>query len=169
MRPRVKVIDRGWKRIQREMKNIDKSHVNVGVISGGGEKGYSAHRDVPSKRKGSGKSSEIDIARLAAVHEFGVPSKRIASRPFVKMAFLRFKPAIFRKTESLLKKIYKRMTVADALEELGLFHQRNTRKIFTEGIFRANKPGTIKRKKSSRPLIDTGRLRQSIDYEVKLK
>jgi hypothetical protein len=30
-----------------------------------------------------------------------------------------------------------------------------------------NQPSTIRKKKSSNPLIDTGRLRQSIDFEVK--
>ena len=37
---------------------------------------------------------------------------------------------------------------------------------FTTGSFTPNKPATIKRKGSSRPLIDTGHLRQSITSKV---
>ena len=166
MKSGTRVIDRGWKRIQKEMKEIHGSYVKIGVISGGGEKRYKKHKDVSGKKEGS----NVDIARLAAIHEYGLPSKRIPSRPFIKQSFDKNKRKIKSKTESLLKNIYQgSKTTKGALDTLGLFHQGNTRKIFTEGSFRANKPSTVKEKGSSRPLIDTGRLRQSIDYEVVIK
>jgi len=165
----VKEIDLGWKRIQRELKVIDKSFVKIGVISGGGKEKYSLHRDVPSKRAGTKQKTNIDIAQLATIHEFGLPSRRIPARPFIRQAHIRNKGKINRKIATLLNRIYRKMSVRTALEILGLFHQGNTRRIFRSGYFRPNKPATIAAKKSSRPLIDTGRLRQSIDYEVVLK
>ena len=40
------------------------------------------------------------------------------------------------------------------------------KKIFIAGTFAPDAPATARRKKSSRPLIDTGLLRQSIKYKV---
>ena len=36
-----------------------------------------------------------------------------------------------------------------------------------DGGFVANKPSTIKKKKSEQPLIDTGHMRQSVDFVIK--
>ena len=167
----VRVIDRGWKQIQHDLKKIDKSYVKIGVISGGGNKKYTDRSSVPSKggNNESGGSLKMDMAELATVHEFGNHSRRLPSRPFIRQAFDTKRSLINRYVDSLFNRIIKgNASVKGSLAKLGLFHQANTRKIFTQGSFQPNKPATVKKKGSSRPLIDTGRLRQSIDYEVKI-
>ena len=54
----------------------------------------------------------------------------------------------------------------DGLSKLGVSYEGEMKKTFLVGQFIPNKPATIKRKGSSRPLIDTGHLRQSITSKV---
>ena len=42
-------------------------------------------------------------------------------------------------------------------------------KTIKEGSFVPNAPSTIRKKGSDKPLIDTGRLRQSVNYHIKPK
>ena len=37
----------------------------------------------------------------------------------------------------------------------------------TEGAWEPNAPSTVAKKKSSKPLIDTGRMRQSVNYIIR--
>ena len=62
-----------------------------------------------------------------------------------------------------------RVGAREAFQLLGVFFVGQVKKIFRAGEFEPNKPATIKAKGSDKPLIDTGRLRNSIDYELDLK
>ena len=55
------------------------------------------------------------------------------------------------------------------LKELGIFQKDLMQAEITEGDFVPNAPSTVRRKGSSKPLIDTGRMRQSVDYVIKPK
>ena len=59
-----------------------------------------------------------------------------------------------------------KMSAMDAIKKLGASYEGAMKKIFFTGSFEGNAESTKKRKKSSRPLIDTGLLRQSIKYKV---
>jgi hypothetical protein len=54
----------------------------------------------------------------------------------------------------------------DALQMLGVFVQGLIRKRMSRGIPPPLRPATVKRKGSSKPLIDTGQLRGSVDLRV---
>jgi hypothetical protein len=56
------------------------------------------------------------------------------------------------------------LTIDGALERLGVVATGEVKREFVVGSFVPLKPETIRRKKSSRPLIHTGQLRQSINY-----
>ena len=56
-----------------------------------------------------------------------------------------------------------------ALNQLGNVVQGMVQRKIVDGPFVPNSPATIKRKKSSKPLIDTGHLRQSIRYVIERK
>ena len=53
-----------------------------------------------------------------------------------------------------------------ALKLLGIYAESGIRKYIKSGSFTENAPSTVKQKGSSRPLIDTGTLRNSIRYEI---
>ena len=55
------------------------------------------------------------------------------------------------------------------LKELGLFQKDLMQNEIITGDFVPNAPSTIRRKGSSKPLIDTGRMRQAVNYVIKPK
>ena len=55
------------------------------------------------------------------------------------------------------------------LKKIGIFQKDLIQEKITEGSFAPNAPSTIKAKGSSKPLIDTGRMRQSVNFEIKQK
>lgn len=58
-------------------------------------------------------------------------------------------------------------SLGSVLAKLGAMAQGDIQKEITSGSFAPNSPVTIALKGSSRPLIDTGRLRNSITWEIK--
>lgn len=107
-------------------------------------------------------SDNFNLASLAAVLEFG--NENIPSRPFLRQTLAENQEkytALFVELFSAgvsLDQIYGQIaSVAQGDVQLGI---RN-------GDWTPNAPSTIKRKKSSKPLIDTGKLRQSVRGIVK--
>jgi phage gpG-like protein len=169
-RSRVKVIDHGWKRIKKEIDKIHKSYVKVGAITGGGEKKYTTHDSVPGGEPQGNQNRSMTVAHLASVHEFGVPSQNIPSRPFMAQAFNKNKSKLKKVIRQLVSDIFKGSIKTDgALRKLGVIHQGQVRETITSGSFTPLKTATVRRKGSSKPLQDTGRLKQSIDFEVVIK
>ena len=67
----------------------------------------------------------------------------------------------------MVKEAIKRGIDPDAaLDAMGIEMQGVIRQFLTDLTDPPNSPETIRRKKSSNPLIDTGQLRTAIDYEV---
>lgn len=54
-----------------------------------------------------------------------------------------------------------------SVKKLGQLVEGAIKRKIAQGPFKPNSPSTIRRKKSSRPLIDTGHMRQSIRYKVR--
>ena len=172
----VKDIDRGWKRIMREVELMKGSHVNVGVLS-----------DAP-KAEG-----DLNMARLATIQHFGASIKvtdkmrawfhfqdvhlsrgkttiNIPARPFMSQAFDKNIDAIHRFTQRRQDAIYGGSAdTRSALNDIGVFFVGKVQDIFTSGNFVPNAPLTRLLKKSTRPLIDSGRLASSIKHEVIIK
>ena len=58
------------------------------------------------------------------------------------------------------------MDAETALNRTGLFLQREIQKEIDEKETPPNAPATIARKNSSKPLIDSGQMRQAVTYKV---
>lgn len=169
------------------LKELDKdlSFVDIGILAGDG-----AQKLPPTTE---GKQTDITLAQLATIQEFGTvimvspkmrvflaatglalsPETReitIPSRPFMRQTFDENESLLADLADSLEHQILtKRITVRHALSEIGQTHVNQIQINMSEsGKFAANHPYTIARKKKSQPLINTGRLRQSINYEVQL-
>lgn len=105
------------------------------------------------------------MAMIAAVHEFGSPEHNIPERSFLRGGIRRAMPKLKQmNAQSLKAVVLGKMTIEQAVEKLGVVAAGEVKREFTVGELAPNKPATIKRKGSSRPLIDTGQLRQSITY-----
>ncbi|MDH0032013.1 MULTISPECIES: hypothetical protein [unclassified Acinetobacter] len=132
-------------------------HAEVGVFGG---------KPHITDLKGGGKRS-IVMADLAAIHEYGAPSRNIPERSFFRASlqlnrskygqylFGQVKPMLLGKT-----------SMAATWQFLGQEAQADVQTYMVNGKFVPLKPRTIKRKGSSKPLIDTGQLRQSVSYRV---
>jgi tRNA A37 methylthiotransferase MiaB len=145
----VRVIDKGWERIQEELKKIHGSTVKVGY----------------PEEKAKDHEGGIDVAALATIHEYG--TEHIPPRPFMTQAYDKNRTKI----NNLIQKEYSsilegKSTVHDSLQKIGVFGVGTIKEIFRSGKFEPNKPATKKRKKSSQPLIDNGDLRKFSDFEI---
>jgi hypothetical protein len=112
-------------------------------------------------------SGNIPLAMIAAVHEFGKPELGIPERSFLRGGIRSGIPKFHRLNAANLRAVVLgAKTVAESLEQLGVVAVGEVKREFVVGKFAPNKPATIARKGSSRPLVDTGQLRQSITYQL---
>lgn len=150
---RVKYIDRdrGWRKLKREMERTRlKPHTVVGIF---GSKASEPHGD-------------LDNAGVGSVHEFGLGN--VPERSFIRTTI----DGKARQIHAMARRaahgvLDRRATLKQGLELLGAFVKGEIQKRMARGIPPPLKPATIARKGSSKPLIDTGQLRASIDYEVR--
>lgn len=150
----VKVIDRGWNKIVAELAKAGGSFVKVGYP----EEKSKVHK---------GEGQPIEMAQLAAVHEFGSPSRNIPARPFMAQTFDKHVAEVNKRVSEIKDRIISgQVTAKQAWAQLGAWYKGMMQKEIRDGGFEPNKLKTIERKGSDRPLIDTGQLRQSIDFEV---
>lgn len=111
---------------------------------------------------------EFSMVDLAVVHEFGSNNGRIPPRSFVRSTCDARKNDHARLMARLQDKyISGQLPLNKALRRLGEIISKNMVQAINRGIKPKLAKATIKRKKSSKPLIDTGRLKGSITYEVR--
>ena len=137
--------------------NLAKFKQLIEQLKASGEKavyvGFPAEFD--EKVKGS---DNFNLASLAAVLEFG--NERIPSRPFLRQTLAENQE----KYTALFVKLFES---GISIDQIALIAQGDVQQNIVNGKWTANAPSTIKRKKSSKPLIDTGKLRQSVKGIVK--
>ena len=124
---------------------------------------------VPASKNGMHEGG-INMATLLAIHVLGAPSRGIPQRdplrpPLIANAqqynnllTLNLKNALSDGTDP--KIVY---------EKIGIVATNDVKDYFITGNFKALSEKTIKAKGSSKPLIDSGELRNSISYEVRQK
>ncbi|MED6004935.1 MULTISPECIES: hypothetical protein [Enterobacteriaceae] len=136
--------------IQR-MKDLGKPKVLVGVPS--------------SKNARQGASNN---ATIAAVHELGAPSKNIPARPFlVPVVQGNSEKYISLMAQGFRNALRDQEKIKQVYEKIGLVISNDVKAYIVSGNFVPLKQSTIDAKGSSKPLIDTGELRNSISYEVR--
>lgn len=110
----------------------------------------------------------INNAELAAVHEFGTKDGRIPERSFIRSSMTENRNAyVAAHAESLRKVVRGEMAFDKSLDLLGLRAASDVQENIRSGDFEPLAQSTIDRKGSSKPLIHTGNLRQSITHEVR--
>lgn len=141
--------------------NLAKFKQLIEQIKASGEKAVYVGFPTEFNEKVEG-SDNFNLASLAAVLEFG--NERIPSRPFLRQTLAENQE----KYTALFVKLFESGVSIDQIyEQIALIAQGDVQQNIVNGKWTANAPSTIKRKKSSKPLIDTGKLRQSVRGIVK--
>lgn len=133
-------------------------HLKIGVLASKG--GDEEHPN-----------AKISLIELAAIHEFGSPAANIPERSFLR-APLRGTTWLPDLCAKLTKGVLiGRFTPERAMAILGETSVAAIKRYITtgDGVPPPLQPETIARKGSSRPLVDTSRLLNSITYVVEKK
>lgn len=150
----VKVIDKGWNRIKKELKDMDGAFTAVGFPG-----------DVSESQKAVGETGSFTMASLAAVHEYGRRDDSIPSRPFMRQTFQKNLKRIEKLQAKLKDKVIQnKLSIKKALGQLGEWYVGQTKKEITKGDFEQLSEQTILKKGSSKPLVDEGIMRNSITH-----
>lgn len=118
------------------------------------------------RSSGTHKGGEgMNVASVAHQNEFG--TEKIPERSFMRSAMNENRKKIKKMCLALAKKVlHGEMDEHKALSVLGLFLQNKFRSKIQEGIPPPNAPSTIAAKGSDHTLIDSGQMRDSVDFEV---
>lgn len=154
-----KDTDPGFKNLIKSFKAISNIEIKAGHFEKNGKSS--------ARKKG-----KADNVLLAIVHNVGSPSKKIPARKFTAPAF----DKNINKTNNLLDKtinsfLDKRnyQSLERNLNLLGKTMQQDIQQEIRDLKEPALKPLTIKRKGSSKLLIDTGEMLNATDYQVEMK
>lgn len=149
---RVFDSDRGFARIgkiSREMQ-ARRRKVKIGVNS----------QNAP-------RPGEMDNVAVGSVHEYGAPEQGIPQRSFIGDTIDQNGSEYTGKARQLLGDVIEgRRDTQQALGLLGEVVKRDIIARINEGIDPPNAEATVEAKGSSKPLIDTGSLKQAINYVV---
>ena len=107
------------------------------------------------------------MAEIAAAHEYGCPEHNIPQRSFIRDTH----DLNLKRNLELLKKLQEKiikgeLTSHQALTLLGEVASKQMVSRINEGIEPKLKAETVRRKGSSKPLVDTGQLKGSIGFKV---
>lgn len=167
-------IDLGLKDILKELRGLSKKEIKAGI------------------QGGKTKDGTADIVTVAAVQEFGAmifqhPGEvtvyrkvkkdgsthrsmgrliLIPERSFIRATFDEKYDEIGEHAEAAVTAIINGADVSKALARTGQYIEGEIKRKIGSGPFTPNRPATIRKKKSSKPLIDTGHMRQSVRYEI---
>lgn len=105
-----------------------------------------------------------DITEVAAMNEYGGSDR--PARPFMKTSFTENEDKLHAACDAVNHAINGGSSAEAALKTLGVTVKGIVQEHIVEGGFAPNAPSTIARKGSAQPLIDTGLMRQSVNYVV---
>lgn len=105
------------------------------------------------------------LVNVAAYNELG--TSKSPSRPFMRQSFENHEDKLQKACDHVNERINRGEPAQQALQELGVFLKGLVQEEIVEGEFVPNAPSTIKRKGSEKPLIDTGTMRQSVNFVIR--
>jgi hypothetical protein len=146
---KVTVNSTNGKGIKKLFKRLEKGSVDVGILTGEGK-----HEDI-----------DLSVAEVGFFNEFGTSS--IPERSFIRSTINGKSKEIKKVAAAQYKLVLNGNTSNEkGLGILGAFTAGLIQEAFTSNDWPNNAQSTINIKGSSRPLIDTGQLRQSISWKV---
>ena len=160
---KIKVTDKdlGYKKILRSLSKLSaKPYVKVGILESAGK-----HDE-----------SDLTVAEIMSIHEYGAPSVNIPERAPIRKTLDTNKAEIQNNIDKLFGKVIDgAIDPDDALKVIGEDVKAKIQSTITNGLTPPWAPSTLARKAARSggiaaivPLIDTGQMLRSIDYEVVL-
>lgn len=113
------------------------------------------------------KKKRADICDIALWNELG--TEHIPSRPFLRKSVDENTAAIDSMLDRTARMLLSGHSVKHVLNQLGSFQVGLVRKKIAKGSYVPNAVATIRKKESSNPLIDTGRMRKSVICIIRRK
>lgn len=156
---RLIVKDRGWRQIKRNVKRAT-AYVKVGFMGDSG-----AYK----RKSGNEEAKPATLVQVASFNEFGTVSA--PGRPFMRTNFDRNQTKYIRVLERLGSQIVTgSLDYHTALNVAGLTLTADIKRtiVKAKGWAAPNTASTIRSKGSTSPLIDSGRMRQSVRHVVVL-
>ncbi len=142
----VKERDSNYKKIVENLKRLNKKSVKAGVFSDAGKE-----------------DNGTPIVDVAIYNEYG--TRFIPSRPFVRIATEKNKKMWLDGAEQVVDNVIDGQKAN--FSNLGKQMVENIREVIGDkGLLVPNAPSTIRRKGHDLPLIETGKLKKSIRFEV---
>jgi hypothetical protein len=150
----VKVTKDRVAEVMKGLRSLASDHVLVGFP------GETSNRGEP-----------INNPTLAYIHEHGSPAANIPARPFLTSGVREAEDKIVAVFEAGAKRALDGDAGAGAraLNQAGHAAVGAVQNKIATGSFAPLKPATIKRKKSSKPLINTGALKSAVTFVVRTK
>lgn len=143
----------GVQGLLERMKALGKKQVYIGV---------------PSAKNPIHKESQINMATLLAIHTLGAPSKGIPQRDALRPPLIANKSKYVKLMAQGFANALADGTDPNVVyEKIGIVASDDVKAYFLDGSFKPLSEKTIKAKGSSKPLISTGELRNSITYIVR--
>lgn len=105
------------------------------------------------------------VAEVAAYNELG--SSSVPARPFMRQSFENHKDDLKAACERVNRTLASGGNLETALDQLGVATKALVQEEIVDGEFTPNAESTIRKKGSDKPLIDTGTMRQSVNYIVR--
>jgi phage gpG-like protein len=153
--------DKGYADLRRTLAKIraERPYVVVGIR---GQAGAQTYQDE------AGKGDAISLVEVGAVHEFGSRDGRIPERSYMRSTFDRNRDDYERGFKRSIGRVVDGTAEIDTeLGRLGLVVAGDIQETIATLTDPPLAQYTIDKKGSSKPLIETGRLKQSIDHEVR--
>lgn len=111
-------------------------------------------------------NGDVDICDIAAWNELGT-ERGIPSRPFLRNSIERHEDEINQFLGAMAKQLHAGQNAETLLKGLGVFHRGLIQEEITDGEYAPNAESTIRKKGSDHPLIDTGLMRESVQFQVR--
>lgn len=135
------------KKFFSEIKKLNKLQVRVGF------------------QQGDEQEEGVDLLDIAMWNELGTSSS--PSRPFMRKSVDENEEKINAFLNAQVKKLAKgEATAEQVFKAVGAFQKGLVQEKIKNGEFEPNSPYTIKKKGSDKPLIDTGTMRQSVNFVI---
>lgn len=145
----VQERDLGYIKILRELDELQRKEVLVGL-----------------QDDGTTSADGVTVAEYGTYNEFG--TKNIPERSFMRSTFDNTMAKLSRTKAKLITLVTMgKLDSDDAARLLGEMHETDIKRTIGSGVPPPNAPSTVKRKGSSKTLIDNNLMRSSIRYEVR--
>lgn len=140
------------RRLMEEIHKLAGLEVRIGF-----QRGQASHKDE--------EGNEVDMVDIAMWNELG--TSRAPSRPFLRQTADTKESEIVAFLQKAVRPLLSGSgTAQSVLQKIGPYAKGLVQEQITDGDYVPNAPSTIARKGSDKPLIDTGLMRESVDFVI---